>query len=688
MKLNRLSYIGMAASAAMLVSCAGNEPAFDAPGRAVHMSVDISRDQAGTRATLTETDGDLSIAWEQNDNILVTDATGAKLGVLTLTTGAGTETARFEGTIKTQLSGAADLNLLYLGRKTVDELAALPSPVAVDFSNQQGTLASLSDNDFFSSTVNARIEGSVATTGDVTMERKTAFAHFTLKFPDGVVMDENTTVSISGEGVYNTASVSMSNGVRFSAEGDGTLTVGNGADFYVTILPGEESITPTFRATAGGKAYKATLASRVWTAGEFVRESHETGIPVLMEVDNDAFTDPYPDEDPRNPLHKFAKYNLTRVDGLTNGFAAEGDNGALYQWGRNYGFVDNKGIYTNTQQLYIPNDDFINYADAQGYMTYDLDKGISMADFYAYRESGTYPDYSLSSATGMHYRQSIGLFFDRPYSYNSAEEIAAHPDKYFMDATPNGRIEGYGSLAEGMEWNRNRPDYWISTFGDGGNRWAERASKCGYDNTNPCPDGWRLPTLEEFRAIAPEGDGFNGTSSLQTLLNNNGQVREHAGVRYAIRWIYNTDYIQIEAVVIDNTYTESSQLTSLFWDQHKTDKVVRTFPYTGIITPLIMLGDGAMHTKYELVVRPFHRGEPMRDIGLLTVGYYNERYFVVDPEDYKRANAALGGYWIDEKGWAFKFVAKEKSVDTQSCLLVEEAEPVSAYAIRPVMDKK
>ncbi len=313
MKLNKISYLSIAAVAAMFVSCAGNEPPFDAPGRAVQMSVDISRNQAGTRATLTETDGDLSIAWEQDDNILVTDVAGAKLGVLSLTSGAGTETARFEGVIKTELSGDANLNLLYLGRKSAAELATLPSPVSVDFSSQEGTLESLSYNDFFSTTVNATIDGSVTVAESIMMERKTAFAHFTLKFPDGVVMDENTTVSISGEGVYNTASVSMSNGVRFSAEGDGTLTVGNGADFYVTILPGEESITPTFRATAGGKEYTGTLAERLWRAGEFVRESHGNGVAVLMETEDDPVVDPT-DEDVAGPVFEIdgEKFRFTK----------------------------------------------------------------------------------------------------------------------------------------------------------------------------------------------------------------------------------------------------------------------------------------------------------------------------------------------------------------------------------------
>lgn len=102
-----------------------------------------------------------------------------------------------------------------------------------------------------------------------------------------------------------------------------------------------------------------------------------------------------------------------------------------------------------------------------------------------------------------------------------------------------------------------------------------------------------------------------------------------------------------------------------------------------------MLGDGTMHSgHYELIVRPFHRGTPYRDIGLLTVGYYDQRYFVVDPEDMDGANEAFGGYWVADKGRAFRFQAGEKKGSTVSFIQMDNSGPVEAFAIRPVMDKK
>lgn len=36
-------------------------------------------------------------------------------------------------------------------------------------------------------------------------------------------------------------------------------------------------------------------------------------------------------------------------------------------------------------------------------------------------------------------------------------------------------------------------DYWV--FNEfGGSDWESRATACGYEKANPCPEGWRLPT--------------------------------------------------------------------------------------------------------------------------------------------------------------------------------------------------
>lgn len=68
---------------------------------------------------------------------------------------------------------------------------------------------------------------------------------------------------------------------------------------------------------------------------------------------------------------------------------------------------------------------------------------------------------------------------------------------------------------------------------------------------------------------------------------------------------------------------------------------------------------------------------------------------LIGPADVNNANPAFGGYWVNEKGRAFKFEAKEKynnkntsnaTLVLASCLKMDNADPVMGYAIRPVRD--
>lgn len=667
-------------------------------GETVFVSLKVDRNKAETRTIIEETDVTngvgLSNVWAPGDQVTLVAADGAVAGTLTLQSEGGSSEGIFSGEVT--IAGGK-YTVWYLGDARdgnpyaeFNEQGELVKALATPDCPVSGEFGDLNKGDLMNSEVEIIVKDGKATVAEsVTLASQMAMAHFTLSM-DGL------DTALNADGAKLTLSYTV-------GETPYSYSITNkSADVFVPLFPGEYA--PSFTLVSGEKTYTYAFKSATqvnagvyYCGAKNATTGKSDGISVTLK--DPTVTDPYEgyeNEDPRNPLHKFAKYNLVRVGeigSLENGFAsAETENGALYQWGRNYGYMDDKGIYTNPRQLYIPNTDFINYAEAQGFMTYDLDNGISKADFYAYREPGSYTEYNLSTGVSMHYTNSAGVFFNSPYEYTSVAEIKAHPTKYFMDATPNGRIAGFGSPAEGMEWNDNRPDYWISTFDvDGGSTWAARAKACGYETSNPCPSGWRLPSKEEFAAIAPEGEGIDYEGSLGTKLSGYAEAREYKGVRYAIRWIYNKDYLQIECVVDDNVKTDDD-ITDLFWDQHVDDRVVRIFPYTGSITPLIMLGDGAMHNYYELVVRPFHRGIPGRDIGLLTIqGFYGERYFMIDPEDTGKANNAFGGYWTEDKNSAFRFQAGEKMNSKTSYLQMEYSEgmaaPVLGYAIRPVMAK-
>lgn len=285
------------------------------------------------------------------------------------------------------------------------------------------------------------------------------------------------------------------------------------------------------------------------------------------------------------------------------------------------------------------------------------------------------------------------LWYDLPKSYSTVSELQSHPDKYFMDGTPGTRYCGYGNYGVGMEQKNNKPDYWLSSFGDGGSTWTGRAEKCGYQRTNPCPDGWRLPSLQEFKEIAPE-NGLDKRGNMATMLSNYAELRKTKdGVCYVIRWIYDSAAVTIEAVVVDDSFTKS-QITTRFWDENRDKMVSRIFPFTGSIVPLISLSDGYLMRYEEYIVRPHHRGF-LRYYGMpQAIGQSNDCcWMLIYPDN--NSGSSFGGYWIDEKGYAFKFEALENghgvntsnsSDVTTSCLFVGSAEPVMGYAIRPVMN--
>lgn len=574
----------------------------------------------------------------------------------------------------------------------------------LDYSAQDGTIDWLSKNDFFTGSQNVTITNSYVSVESVSLSRQISFSKFEMQLPDGVTYSGQPII-VSGEGLNTKASISMTDGsAAFSEVGSITVTRPEGEnsnEFYLTVLP--STITPTFSVTIDSKTYSCTLAQKTWEASKFVRKDNLDGTYsgiILKMTEKTTGDDPYKEyenEDPRNPLHKFAKYNLVRVGdrgSLVNGFAdSETENGALYQWGRNYGYMDTNGIYK--ESIVSPDEDFTNYIDALGLFDDPDSEYDRILDYYVYNPNPN--RYFITSGTAKRFtpdHPQYSLWYDAPRSYSTVDDLKGHPDKYFMNGTPGTKYLGYGSYYMGLDQYNNQPDYWLSSFGNGGSSWEERAGKCGYTSANPCPDGWRMPTLEEFKAIAPEGQGLDQNKSMASMLSNYAEVRKTKdNVNYVIRWIYDSSAITIEAVVVDEAMTKS-QVTSKFWDDNRDKKVVRVFPFTGSIVPLVSYADDA-EVDNVYIMRPYHRG--FLDIGFIAQAYgpYNNgTWTLIGPGN--NAGAPFGGYWIDEKNYAFKFEAKEISHGTNtsntkitatSCMFVGSAEPVMGYAIRPVMAK-
>ncbi len=703
-----------AVGASALCSCSNEDfDGFgsDAEARMVEMTVTLAKgglddDLNGSRTTLVENGGDLTCLWDENDRVLIATADGTPAGVLTLSDGAGQATATFTGQVDANKINTTYVNVHYFGTQ-VDPTTVTTTYIH-DFSTQPGTLSSLSDYDFLTGQVGITLTGDVITTNyNLKLTRRTAFGRFHLNFPEGVVVPLDAEITVTGSFLHTVGNFGLKLESNFDTPSTNkivtTFDTGYDHEVWLTILPASAPYTTslTFTVTAGETTYTGTLAERQWKANEYVRAALDdgtfAGIPVEMTPsstggDDNGEVNEY-GEPLNNPLAKWAKGNLYRVDGLTNGILEdETDNGALYQWGRNYGYMDSRGFYN--ENVTLPSD-FTNYIDAMGERDKTNDPSI-VIDYYVYNPNENL--YFMVSGTSTQYvptHPQYTLWYDSPKFYTSVEDLKANPTKYFMDGTPGSRYMGYGNGVIGMEVENFNPDYWLSSFGNGGSTWAERATACGYENANPCPEGWRIPTKGEFAEIAPEGDGIDNRNNLASNLNNYSEVREtKAGVRYAIRWIYDDEAITVECVVVDNNFTSNS-VNELFWDQNKDKKVVRQFPFTGSIQPFISLCDTYYMANEHIIVRPHHRGF-VDYTGIPAYGPSNSFYWILlGPGDVNDASKALGAYWTADKNYAFMFEAGEKyngkntsngTFVRTSCLKMQATSPVMGYAIRPVRD--
>ena len=675
----------LAGMSVTMVSCSEEATLPQGQGRNVTMTVNISRVGDNTRSILTEAEGDLKCTWEATDLILVVDGSGKKLGVLSLQGEAGLETATFTGTITTDAVGDTDVNFLYLGSKTAEELNALASPVVLDYSSQDGTLAWLSANDFFSGSENVNIVNSYVSVESVSLSRQISFGKFDMKLPEGVTYNGEA-ITVSGTGLNTKASISLSDGKTvFSEEGSITVTRPEGetdTEFYLTVLP--SIITPTFSVTIGDKTYSSTLGQREWKASEFVRKSGTyEGIALDMTTKDPDENDPYEgyeNEDPRNPLHKFAKYNLVRVGergSLENGFASsETENGALYQWGRNYGYMDRSGTYYSNGITI--SGDFTNYFDAfgdytwidnYGYLSTSESSNYSrLHDYYVY----TRENYYWTSGTGAR-GNTIGgtwISIDNFYGYDNVEVLKSNPDKFFIN------------YSEGTE------DYWLNGFTGDGSTWTARAKACGYETENPCPMGWRMPTEADFMEICPSSmPSYAGDLSTLITQKVTPELREtNTGVKYVIRWLNYTDYMSIQAIVVADSFKEND-IAAIIWDNNP-EVVERKFPFTGNIVSYAAKDTRLSASRWNNGV-----GQTVMLVIPYTLGTLNQEsktsvfnYTLFTPN--KNYGSAVGGYWVGDSKKTFQFFDRSKGDGKGSSSIdIRTTGAQAAYAIRPVMDK-
>lgn len=681
-----------------LAACSSEDllPGEQVKGKAMPMTVTVSKGDV-TRATLTENtaEGTLDVEWDENDILGVYDKNGGNCGVLTLKEKISDNVGVFDGeaVIDDKALAPGNYHLVYMGKKSdnYDKINVASGHLYLDLSNQVGaSVSDLEKYDVKGNPVNIAIVGDRAVnTENIELSALAAMARFSLS---GIPADTEGTLYISSVAGTDTNPVKVaydfSSGSRVNitdAENDKikieNVTVGK--DVYVALAPRNDARL-SFRFEANdGKVYThefqnpTDIKSGIYCCS--IEGDETSGITVSMTESNELYGE-YANEDPRNPLHKFAKYNLVRVGdrgSLENGFAGTAtENGALYQWGRNYGYMDKSGTYPGSNVRI--SGDFTNYFDALGEFTwYDAWNNVSTSssmNYYRLFDCYVYPeDAVVMSGTGLGgygdgYQHWANI--DNYERYGSVDVIKAHPDKYFFDTT------------------NNSTDYWLSSFSGGGSKWTDRATACGYENSNPCPEGWRLPTEDDFKEICPSAmPSYSG--DLSTLITNKAkpELREtKSGVRYVIRWLNFNGYLKIQAVVVDTDFKESD-IAALVWDNNSA-VVERDFPFTGNISPY-----RATDTRLSnylggsiLVMFPYTLGTVTQTGQTASSYYYYYPWTLFTPN--KNYGSAIGGYWISDSQKTFQFFDRSKAGNSgSSSIEIRTTDAQMGYAIRPVMDK-
>ncbi len=503
--------LGMATLA--LTSCS-NEDELGDGNLQRHITVKIGRpmDDA-TRAVLSEDEGNLTANWSAGDKVAVFNATtGTKLGILTVSDGAGTPTATFEGELTGLREGDMNFSFAHLG--TTINYEELTSDYVHSVATQTGKLADLGQHDALTSTHSVTVGDKGLYIDDFGLHRDVVFAHFTLEFGNETVTDD-VAVSISGEGVNNQAPVKFSDGTldltnAVAGAVNATATPnGTNAEVYVALLPG--TMTLKFNASMGGKTYEASLPAATLAAGKYIRAAEGSGIPVVMNE--------YSDNNPGN----------------TDNWPTGGDNIAPSYTESPVTFVSQADGWTvNVRSLY-------NYGGFGTYITYNNNglkgryvsslSGNGLCYFQWGRWLGFPPQtvnthinevgsYSGSKPTSSQYLLGVNIL-NTDVGYTFGKNLPATYATCWMGSTDWTPLRvNRSSIIFGKVDNGYKTLDYIGANEDCS--WYDRSG-------NPCPDGYRLPTAEELSVFIPstENGHVNGSYA---------EVKTIKGVKYAMQW--------------------------------------------------------------------------------------------------------------------------------------------------------
>lgn len=307
----------------------------------------------------------------------------------------------------------------------------------------------------------------------------------------------------------------------------------------------------------------------------------------------------------KNPLAKWAESDLTR-DG--SGATVKGKftgnyktAGYFYQFGRNYGHQNYSVVNTNYDKIGVAkmNSNWTGgtfYTSLYGYVN-----GSSLANVY--------------NGSGQNQKAKW---------YSATTNLASYPE-YFL-------VAGNSNL---QNW---KGEIVFDTSIQHKHSWSERAEYYGY-TSELCPEGYRLPTMNDWKKILPKGGhtySTGTTSSFPTI----SEIKEDGDVTYAIRWVRevegtNNQYLRIDALVVP----AGTDIANVDWTD--SNVVTRHFKAAGMIRPYFYLAQFTNQgiTSYQWLEKATPQGKLnsiVSSIGAVQVS--------ITRDD----NWLSGFYWIDD----------------------------------------
>lgn len=606
-------------------------------GKPVAVTLTVGRGAEATRTTLTPEGLGLKDEWEGNEDLVVFNNQGLPVGTVSFTdyvNEGDKKVANFAGTVTAE-DGTHDFYVWYFGKKSDSqqpyaELAKRlvdgnnKDVVKVVLNKQSGKFEDLACADVMSAKTKLTVTGNHGVNAEkVNLTNRLCMLRIDLGIQGGTDISDATLKIKNGENDLYTNEFFVPDGEHIaSTRGAESFIINNvntAEDVYFALWPNDrEDITLSFELTKGANTYTATLNPNRLEAGVYYTNGNSTnpgGVKVELESDEE------PVNHDLNPLLKWAPGDLVRegsgADATGRILDSYKDSGYFFQFGRNYSYR--------------------NYSDAQR---------IGHMAAAAIEQSWTsYSDGSRRNIyAGTGYNQKVDWYY--PW-----QSQAKYPEDFlfagFMNAT---NLDGDYLSASGIKHSQT---------------WAERATYNGYTNETPCPEGWRIPKLADWKQILPKGGHTYTGSDFETIYEIK-ELDDAAKSRYAIRWSREIDggnqYLKIEAIMIPSSVTDPKKAA---WDDKENVKTLH-FKAAGAIKPLFMqatLNNGS--GGVQLVAKPLPIGNTYNTTEVVyqngtAIGYAIKVSITRD-------DSSLGGfYWMDEPGqYIMQFRFDENNLQQQ-----------------------